>query len=564
MSAINTMWILVATVLVFFMQAGFAMLETGFTRAKNAGNIVMKNMLDFCIGAPVYWFLGFGIMYGSLSSVFGGLDFFISNDYSEILPPGVPIYAFAAFQIVFCAAAATIVSGAMAERTKFSAYCIYSIIISSVVYPVSGHWIWGGGFLQAMGFHDFAGSTAVHVVGGVTALIGASFLGPRIGKYGKNKESRAIPGHNLTLSALGIFILWFGWFGFTGGCALGMEGDKAELVSRIFMNLILSAALSTVTAMLFGWVRYRKPDISMTINAALAGLVSITAGCDVVTCQGAALIGVITGFIVILALEFIDKVLKIDDPAGAIGVHGVCGAFGTIAVGFLAADEGFFYTGNAELLGIQALGVLVVAIWVSAVMIPSFYLLKRTIGLRVSVKDEIAGLDSSEHGLRGTFADFGQVSDFVSVYPGYTEEQDAGVNEAIPVIRKTAADEDLRDMPIMKVEILTRQSKFEALKEEMNRIGVTGMTVTQVLGCGVQNGATEFYRGIPLEVQLRPKIRVEMVVVKVPVEKIIATARKVLYTGHIGDGKIFIYDVKDAIKIRTGEAGYDALQGMDE
>ena len=570
MSAVNTIWVLVGAALVFFMQAGFAMVEAGFTRAKNSGNIIMKNMMDFCIGSTGYWFVGFGIMFGSAAGYFGGFDFFIHGNYTKILPSGISLWSFVLFQTVFCATAATIVSGAMAERTKFSAYCIYSAVISCVVYPISGHWIWGGGWLAQLGFHDFAGSTAVHMVGGVAAVIGASILGPRIGKYTKDGKPKAILGHSITLGALGVFILWFCWFGFNGGSTLSMEGDNIEKAGRIFMTTNLAAAVSTCTTMLFTWFRYKKPDVSMTLNGTLAGLVAITAGCDVVTPTGASLIGICAGIAVVLSIELIDSVLKIDDPVGAIGVHGVCGALGTILVGFFAKEGGLFYGGGGNLLGIQLVGVLSVAAWVGIVMFTVFQVIDRTVGLRVTKREEIEGLDSTEHGLANAYADFLPVvpmddlgSQVETVSGVMTVKKDIPVHEAIPI--KVVTEEPVSNKSVLtKIEIIAKQSKFEELKTAMNEIGVTGMTVTQVLGCGIQKGAAEYYRGVPVDMMLLPKVQVEIVVAKVPAEEVVRTARKVLYTGHIGDGKIFIYDVRDAVKVRTGETGYSAMQGIDD
>ena len=402
-SALDTIWTLLGAALVFFMQAGFAMVETGFTRAKNAGNIIMKNLMDFAIGSVVFWFIGFGLMFGGDSPLVGGLDLFIRGDYSS----SIPTFAFVIFQTVFCATAATIVSGAMAERTKFSSYCLYSLIISAVIYPISGHWIWGGGFLSKLGFHDFAGSTAVHMVGGIAALIGASILGPRIGKYSKDGKAHAIPGHSLTLGALGVFILWFAWFGFNGCSTVSMTGDESILAaSKIFVTTNIAAATATCAVLIITWIRYKKPDVSMTLNGSLAGLVAITAGCDLVTPAGAFFIGLFAGFTVVFAVEFIEKKLKVDDPVGAISVHGVCGALGTILTGFFAVDGGLFYGDGFKFLGIQLLGVICVIAWVTVTMIIVFNVIKKTVGLRVSAEEEIEGLDKKEHGLESSYADF--------------------------------------------------------------------------------------------------------------------------------------------------------------
>lgn len=562
-SSVNVIWVLVAAALVFFMQAGFAMVETGFTRAKNAGNIIMKNLMDFCLGTPIYWLIGFGIMFGGSSALIGGFDPMVRGDYASVVPEGLPLPVFLIFQTVFCATAATIVSGAMAERTKFLAYCIYSVVISAVIYPVSGHWIWGGGWLAEAGFHDFAGSTAVHMVGGICALIGAKILGPRIGKYDKNGKPKAIPGHSLTLGALGVFILWFCWFGFNGGSTVSATGDDTLVsMGSIFVTTNMAAAVASIAVMIITWIRYKKPDVSMTLNGSLAGLVAITAGCDLVTPFGAAIIGIIAGFAIVFGIEFVDKVLKIDDPVGAVGVHGICGALGTILVGLFAQEDGLFYGGGTSLLVTQVIGVLAVAAWVTVSITITFLIIKHTVGLRVSKEEEIAGLDVHEHGLVSAYADFMPSVDMASV-SAVEVAASKSINEAVPVTKLKVDKGDGATPKLTKVEIITKQSKFEELKAAMNAIGVTGMTVTNVLGCGIQKGATEYYRGVPLEMNLLPKVQVEIVVSKVPVDLVVNTARKALYTGNIGDGKIFVYDVENVIKVRTGETGYDALQGEE-
>lgn len=568
-SSVNTIWVLFGTALVFFMQAGFSLCEAGFTRAKNTGNILMKNLMDFCIGTPAFWLVGFGLMFGKGSGIIGSFDPLIRGEYSQALPSGVPLWAFAIFQTVFCATSATIVSGAMAERTKFSAYCIYSAAISLLIYPVSGHWIWGGGWLSQMGFHDFAGSTAVHMVGGICAMIGAKILGPRIGKYDKNGKPQAILGHNLTFAALGVFILWFCWFGFNGASTVGMDSDALiETAGRVFFNTNLAAAVACCAALIFTWIRYKKPDVSMTYNAALAGLVGITAGCDAVDAVGAAVIGVVCGILIVLAIEFFDKIAKIDDPVGAVSVHCVCGAAGTVLTGLFATGEtteaGLFYGGGAHFLGIQVLGVLAVAAYVAVVITIVFLAIKHTIGLRVKPEEELAGLDVSEHGLFTAYAGFSMLPDTIA--------EDVDTNtvfamgdvpeaEAVPVKTVPAFEEGTPKFT--KVEIVCKESKLEALKAAMMNLGITGMTVSRVLGCGVQKGKPEYYRGVQIEANLLPKIQVEIVVSKVPVRSVIETAKKVLYTGHIGDGKIFVYDVENVVKIRTGEEGFDALQDVE-
>jgi Amt family ammonium transporter len=555
-STIDTLWVLLATALVFFMQAGFAMVETGFTRAKNAGNIVMKNMMDFAFGSLVFWAVGFGIMYGTRGNLFwGGIDLFILD--SSVYDGNVPGFATIMFQTVFCATAATIVSGAMAERTKFKSYLVYSVIISAFVYPISGHWIWGGGWLSELGFIDFAGSTAVHMVGGTAALVGAKMVGPRIGKYSKSGKPRAIPGHSVTLGALGVFILWLGWFGFNGGSTLGLEGLTAD-ASLVFMNTNIAAAAATAAVMALTWVRYKKPDVSMTLNGSLAGLVAITAGCHAVEPWAAALIGIIAGGVLVFAVEFVDGTLRIDDPVGAVGVHGVCGALGTLLVGVFSTDGGLFYGGGFRLLSVQFIGVLAVGAWVAVSMFGVFWVIKKTMGLRVFEEEELAGLDKYEHGLASAYADFA----LPVVYGTFAGEQAA--RESLgPIIAPSFAAPYASVTPGVKftnIVIITRQSKFEDLKTALGRIGVTGMTVTQVLGCGQQRGAPEYYRGAKLEMALLPKIKVEIVVSAVPVRKVIETAKAALWTGHIGDGKIFVFDVENVVKVRTGQEGFDALQ----
>ena len=565
-SALDTIWTLLGAALVFFMQAGFAMVETGFTRAKNAGNIIMKNLIDFAIGTVVFWFIGFGLMFGGDSPLVGGLDLFIRGDYSS----SIPTFAFVIFQTVFCATAATIVSGAMAERTKFPSYCLYSLIISAVIYPISGHWIWGGGFLSKLGFHDFAGSTTVHMVGGIAALIGASILGPRIGKYSKDGKAHAIPGHSLTLGALGVFILWFAWFGFNGCSTVSMTGDESILAaSKIFVTTNIAAATATCAVLIITWIRYKKPDVSMTLNGSLAGLVAITAGCDLVTPAGAFFIGLFAGFTVVFAVEFIEKKLKVDDPVGAISVHGVCGALGTILTGFFAVDGGLFYGDGFKFLGIQLLGVICVMAWVTITMIIVFNVIKKTVGLRVSAEEEIEGLDKKEHGLESSYADFMPMNPSLAgisysqssatITPPSSHIDDS--TDTIPVIYNTSKT----DAKFTKVVILTKQDRFERLKSSLDKLGITGMTVTNVLGYGMQKGATEYYRGVALdEVTLLPQLKVEIVVCKIPVDTLIKVVKKSLYTGKIGDGKIFIEDIENVIKIRTNEEGYDALQDEDD
>lgn len=565
----DVIWVLLGAALVFFMQAGFAMCEAGLTRAKNTGNILMKNLMDFSIGTPIFWLLGFGLMFNGAGALIGKPDFFIQGSYDF---GGLPTWAFVIFQTVFCATAATIVSGSMAERTKFKAYCFYSLAISAIVYPISGHWIWGGGWLGQLGFHDFAGSTAVHMLGGVCACVGAVILGPRIGKYSKDGKVHAIPGHNLALMALGVFILWFCWFGFNGCSTLGLGTDESMVsASLIFMNTNLCAAVATVTVMIFTWVKYKKPDVSLTFNGALAGLVAITAGCDVVSPFAAAIIGIIAGFAVVLSVELFDTKFKIDDPVGAISVHGVCGALGTICVGLFATDGGLFYGGGFRYLGVQVLGVVAVAAWAAISITIIYKIIDKTIGLRVAADVEIDGLDLHEHGLASAYSGFA-IADVTLTEMSVNENTDLGEdifskaseaqkNAAVQVVREYAAPE--LSSGIHKVVIITRLSKFEELKSALNKIGVTGMTMTQVMGCGIQKGAGDYYRGVELDTTLLPKIQLEVVISKIPVQTVIETAKKALYTGHIGDGKIFVYDVLKVVKVRTGEEDYAALQDVE-
>jgi len=549
-SSVDTMWVLIAAALVFFMQAGFAMVETGFTRAKNAGNIVMKNLMDFCIGTPTFWLIGFGIMFAGSGPLIGGLDFMVRGNYDDTFPT----MAFLIFQTVFCATAATIVSGAMAERTKFSAYCCYSFIISALIYPVSGHWIWGGGWLSQLGFHDFAGSTAVHMVGGIASLVGAKIVGARIGKYSETGESKAIPGHSLTLGALGVFILWFCWFGFNGGSTVAMSSqDDIVSASSIFVTTNLAAATAATFTMFITWIRYKKPDVSMTLNGALAGLVAITAGCDAVSPFGAFCIGIISAFVIVFGIEFIDKVIKVDDPVGAIGVHGLAGAAGTILTGLFALDGGLFYGGGWTMVGIQALGVVSVMAWVGITMTIIFTIIKKTIGLRVSPAEEIAGMDITEHNIESSYADFM----LAPVSLGSSADKNAAVpvDAAVRVVNNSKPGAKMT-----KITIITNQDKLAGLHYALDKIGITGLTVTNVLGHGMQKGHTELYRGAQVEIRLLPKVQIDIVVSKIPPETVIETVKKVLYTGKVGDGKIFVSDIENVIKVRTGEQGYDALQ----
>lgn len=565
-------WFLIGAALVFWMQAGFAMVEAGFTRAKNTGNILMKNLMDFCIGTIVFILIGFGLLLGEdVVGLIGrpGFDIFTSYanfDWSNFV-----------FNLVFCATTATIVSGAMAERTKFLSYCIYSGVISAVIYPIEAHWIWGGGWLSQMGFHDFAGSCAIHMVGGLSALIGAKMLGPRIGKFVKDKSGRitkvnAFPGHNLPLGCLGCFILWLGWYGFNGAAA-----TSVEQLGSIFLTTTVAPATATVVCMIFTWIRYGKPDVSMCLNASLAGLVAITAPCDVTDCFGALVIGTVSGVLVVFGVWFLDYVLRVDDPVGAVAVHFCNGVWGTLAVGLFATTSapgndtltGLFYGGGFRLLGLQILGVVSVCAWTAVTITLTFLMIKATVGLRVSEEEEIVGLDACEHGLPSAYAGFSimDVSNTMTMdvnentdlgQDSYVDASEAQKEAAVKVVNTAVAATG-----IYKVSIISRLSRYDQLKKAMNDIGVTGMTVTQVMGCGVQKGAGEKYRGVEMDATLLPKVKVEVIVGNIPVDKVIEAAKKALYTGHIGDGKIFVYNVDKVVKVRTGEEDLDALKDVE-
>lgn len=550
-------WFLTGAALVFFMQAGFAMVETGFTRAKNTGNIIMKNLMDFCLGTMAFAFLGYGLMM-SETYLFGligvpNLDIFFNYenfDWSSFV-----------FNVVFCATTATIVSGAMAERTKFSAYLIYSLILSLLVYPIEAGWVWNSqGWLAQMGFVDFAGSAVIHTVGGISSLIGIKFLGARIGKYVKDPKTgkvivKAIPGHNLTIGALGCFILWFGWYGFNGAAATTLDGIGG--LGSIFLTTTIAPAAASLSTMAYTWIKNGKPDVSMTLNGALAGLVAVTAGCAAMDAFGALIVGLVAGILVVVSVEFIDIKLKLDDPVGAVSVHGVNGIWGTIAVGLFAVDGGLVYGGGTELLVIQAIGIGAIVLYTTIVMIVFFALIDRLHGLRVSVEEETVGLDLSEHALQTSYAGFAMTSfDIAPAVTTYdTDAKMISITKSIPVI-----DNSNPEAKITKVTIVTNQNKFYALKNALEEIGVTGMTVIQVLGFGIQKGQQEYYRGNPVEATLLPKVKVEVVICKIPVDEVINTIKETLYTGHIGDGKIFIHNVENVHRVSTGEEGYDALQ----
>ncbi len=555
-------WFLIGAALVFFMQCGFAMVETGFTRAKNAGNIIMKNLMDFCIGTVVFILVGFGLLFGEdLVGIIGKPGFDIFSDYANF-----PFSDFV-FNLVFCATAATIVSGAMAERTKFLTYCIYSAVISAVIYPVETHWVWGGGWLSQLDlpFHDFAGSAVIHMVGGLSALIGATILGPRIGKFERDKDGKvtkvnAIPGHSLTIGALGVFILWFGWYGFNGAAATSID----QLAS-IFVTTTIAPALATVTCMIFTWLKYGKPDVSMCLNASLAGLVAITAGCDVVSGLGAIIIGIVSGFLVCFGVWLLDHKLHVDDPVGAVAVHMFNGLWGGLAVGLFATTSapdnsdytGLFYGGGFKLFGVQLLGCVCILAWTAIMITITFLILKHTIGLRVSAEEEITGLDATEHNLPSAYADF--MPSVHSIAFTNMEAEKVGVEPIQAEYIQKPTDGSAAKMT--KVAVVCNPDKLDALKAALASIGVNGLTVTQVLGCGAQKGNTAYYRGVRMQgTKLLPKVKVEVILAKIPTSVVVDTIQKVLYSGKIGDGKIFVYDVEDVVKVRTGESGYDALQ----
>ena len=566
-------WFLIGAALVFWMQAGFAMVETGFTRAKNAGNILMKNLMDFCIGTVVFILIGFSLLLGEdLVGFIGKPGFDIFTNYAEF------DWSNFVFNLVFCATTATIVSGAMAERTKFLSYCVYSAVISALIYPIEAHWIWGGGWLAQLGFHDFAGSCAIHMVGGISALIGAKILGPRIGKFvkddsGKVTKVNAFPGHNLPIGCLGVFILWLGWYGFNGAACTSLEQ-----LGSVFVTTTVAPAIATVVCMIFTWIKYGKPDVSMCLNASLAGLVAITAPCDVTDVTGSIIIGAVAGLLVVFGVWFLDYKLHIDDPVGAVAVHCLNGIWGTLAVGLFATTSapgndtltGLFYGGGFALLGKQFLGFLAVAAWTAVFITITFLVIKAVCGLRVTEEEEIVGLDACEHGLTSAYSGFSimdvsntmtmEVNENTSLgTDDYKEASAAQKNAAVKVVEAPA----VAPTGMYKVVIISKLSRYDYLKKAMNDLGVTGMTVTQVMGCGIQKGAGEMYRGVEVDATLLPKVKVEVVVSKIPVEAVIEAAKKALYTGHIGDGKIFVYNVDKVVKVRTGEEDFEALQDVE-
>ena len=565
-------WFLMGAALVFWMQAGFAMVEAGFTRAKNTGNILMKNLMDFCIGTVVFILIGFSLLLGEdLAGFIGKPGFDIFTAYADF------DFSNFVFNLVFCATTATIVSGSMAERTKFLSYCIYSGVISALIYPIEAHWIWGGGWLAQLGFHDFAGSCAIHMVGGISALIGAAFLGPRIGKFTKDKAGKivkvnAFPGHNLPLGCLGCFILWFGWYGFNGAACTSIEQ-----LGSVFLTTTVAPATATVVCMIFTWLKYGKPDVSMCLNASLAGLVAITAPCDVTDCFGALIIGAVAGLLVVFGVWLLDYKLHVDDPVGAVAVHMMNGIWGTIAVGLFATTSapgndsvvGLFYGGGFHQLGLQLLGFITVAAWAAICITITFVVIRATVGLRVTEEEEIVGLDATEHGLPSAYAGFSLMDVSNTMTMDINENTDLGESDyasASDVLKDAAVKVEAMPVSstgIYKVVIISRLTKYDHLKKAMNELGVTGMTVTQVMGCGIQKGAGEKYRGVEVDATLLPKVKVEVVVSKIPVEKVVEAAKKALYTGHIGDGKIFVYDVAQVVKVRTGEQGVAALQDVE-
>ncbi|MGN0402594.1 MAG: ammonium transporter [Acetatifactor sp.] len=572
-SLVFGVWFLIGAALVFWMQAGFAMVETGFTRAKNAGNILMKNLMDFCIGTVVFILIGFSLLLGEdMLGLIGKPGFDIFTAYEEF------DFSNFVFNLVFCATTATIVSGAMAERTKFLSYCVYSGVISALIYPIEAHWIWGGGWLSQLGFHDFAGSCAIHMVGGISALIGAALLGPRIGKFVKDKNGKivkvnAFPGHNLPIGCLGVFILWLGWYGFNGAAATSLD----QLAS-IFVTTTIAPAIATVVCMIFTWIRYGKPDVSMCLNASLAGLVAITAPCDVTDAFGAIIIGAVAGLLVVFGVWLLDNKLHIDDPVGAVAVHCLNGIWGTIATGLFATTTapgndsvvGLFYGGGFKQLGLQLLGFAAVAAWTAVTITITFLIIKAIFGLRVTEEEEIVGLDSCEHGLPSAYAGFSLMDISNTMMMSENENTDLGVSDYAKAseVQKAAAVKVVQApvaaaSGIYKVVIITKLSRFEKLKKAMNDLGVTGMTMTQVMGCGIQKGAGEKYRGVEIDATLLPKVKIEVVVSKIPVADVIEAAKKVLYTGHIGDGKIFVYNVDKVVKVRTGEEDFEALQDVE-
>ena len=570
-SEVFSVWFLIGAALVFWMQAGFAMCEAGFTRAKNTGNILMKNLMDFCIGTVMFVLIGFSLFLGEdWLGILGKPGFDIITNYQSF------DYSNFVFNLVFCATTATIVSGAMAERTRFISYCVYSAVISAVIYPIEAHWTWGGGWLSAIGFHDFAGSNCIHMVGGICALVGAFMLGPRIGKFvrdekGKVVKVNAFPGHNLPIACLGVFILWLGWYGFNGAAC-----TSVGQLGSVFLTTTIAPSVATCVCMIFTWLKYGKPDVSMCLNASLAGLVAITAPCDVTDALGATIIGAVAGLLVVFGVWFCDNKLHVDDPVGAVAVHMFNGIWGTIAVGLFATPTapestltGLFYGGGFSLLGVQILGCFATALWTVVTIFITFKIIGKIFGLRVSEEEEITGLDATEHGLLSAYAGFSIMDISNTMTMNVNENTSLGVEDydkASDTLRSAAVstvNKAHTDTGMYKVSIVCKLSRYDMLKKAMNDLGVTGMTVTQVMGCGVQKGAGEWYRGVEMDATLLPKVMVDVVVSKIPVDAVVAAAKKALYTGHIGDGKIFVYSVDRVVKVRTGEENYMALQDVE-
>ncbi len=587
---LDTIWVIFAGVLVFFMNLGFAAVESGLARQKNSVNILSKNFIVFAVASLGFLILGWGLMFGDGNGFMGLQGLFMAGGadnspavgaayqgvYSSISWAGIPFWAKYFFQLVFCGTAATIVSGAVAERVKYLSFIVFSLILCTFIYPIVGHWIWGGGFLAQLGMLDFAGGSVVHSVGGWAALSGVIILGPRIGKYSKDGKIHPIPGHNMSLATIGAFVLWFGWFGFNPGSTMAAD---AMAISHIVVTTNTAGIMAIITATATSWMVIGKPDLGMSINGLLAGLVAITPCCAYVSVTSSLIIGAISGVLVVLSVMFFDR-KKLDDPVGALSVHLVHGVLGTLFVGLFAQDgiagirslNGLFFGGGFELLGNQALGVVSIAAFVFPATILVWVLLKKTMGIRVSVKEEIEGLDLGEHGNHG-------YPDFVTIdYTNAAERYDHDVTVPAPVpvaatgsvpmehavpVQHVQAPTSASHVKMTNVQIITKQNSFASLKDAMDKIGITGMTVTNVLGYGIQGGMSENYRGVEFETRLLPKIKVEIVVSKVPVRTVIETAKRVLYTGHIGDGKIFVYDVENVIKVRTGEEGYDALQDVE-
>ncbi|MBQ0059063.1 MAG: ammonium transporter [Lachnospiraceae bacterium] len=581
-------WFLIGAALVFWMQAGFAMVEAGFTRAKNAGNIIMKNLMDFCIGTVMFILIGFGLLLGEdiLMGFMGMPNFDIFTNYATF------DWSNFVFNLVFCATTATIVSGAMAERTKFLSYCVYSGVISAVIYPIEAHWTWGGGWLAGIGFHDFAGSACIHMVGGVCALIGAAILGPRIGKFTKDNAGKivkvnAFPGHNLPIGALGVFILWLGWYGFNGAAAVTVE----ELGS-IFVTTTIAPAVATVVCMIYTWIRYGSPDVSMCLNASLAGLVAITAPCDVCDGAGAILVGVVAGLLVVFGVWFCDNVIRVDDPVGAVAVHMMNGIWGTLAVGLVATDtapafargigdgvtyganqiagKGLLYGGGIKQLLIQCEGVLAIIVYTAIMITITFMVIKAIFGLRVSEEEEILGLDATEHGLASAYSGFQLMDVSGSMIMDVNENTRLGNDDYATATEfernaavGTAVAPDVNPTGMYKVVVIAKLSRYDKLRRALNELGVTGMTVTQVMGCGVQKGSGTHYRGAEVDATLLPKVKVEVIIGNLPLDDVIECIKKTLYTGKIGDGKIFVYNVAEVIKVRTGEINLAALEDVE-